>query len=238
MAMRTSHFLTICAIGVCTLFSGTLAAVPLPKSFQLEYSLKRDGRTIGRVSDKFYRDGSRYRIESEARAEGLAALFVKGPLRMTSEGEIGPSGLKPVKFERLRNGKTTRATFDWNTARIKTAENGANTEEPLAPGTQDRLSAIYQFMFAPPKRAAIQIPMTSGKKPVEYVFERGKRGRITTAAGSFDTVKLTRKRVTASEEDEGVELWLAPSRNYLPVRIKLREDGALYEQDLLGASLR
>lgn len=236
--MRTSHFLTLCALGVCTLLSGTLTAAPAPKSFKLEYSLKRDGQTIGRVNDTFQRDGLRYRIESEAKAEGLAAWFVKGPLRMTSEGEIGPGGLKPAKFERLRNGKTSSAAFDWNAARVKTAENGSDTEEPLAPGTQDRLSAIYQFMFAPPKGAIIQMPMTNGKKPVEYVFERGKRERITTAAGSFNTIKLTRKRLNASGGDDGVELWLAPARNHLPVRIKVREDGALYEQDLLKADLR
>lgn len=238
MAMRTSRFLTLCTLGVCTLFSGTLAAAAPPKSFKLEYSLKRDGQTIGRVNDTFQRDGSRYRIESEAKAEGLAALFVKGPLRMTSEGEIGPSGLKPLKFERLRNGKSVSATFDWNAARVLTSENASGAEEPLVPGTQDRLSAIYQFMFAPPKGTAIQMPMTNGKKPVDYVFERGKRERISTAAGSFNTIKLTRKRLNASSEDDGVELWLAPSRNHLPVRIKLREDGALYEQDLLKADLR
>lgn len=236
--MRTSDFLTLSVVGVCILLSGTLAAAPPPKSFKLEYSLKRDGQTIGRVSDVFIRNGSRYRIESEAQAAGLAALFVKGPLRMTSEGEIGPSGLRPAKFERVRNGKTSSAIFDWNAARVTTAENGSAGEEPLAPGTQDRLSAIYQFMFAPPRGATIQMPMTSGKKPVDYMFERGKRERITTAAGSFNTVKLTRKRLNAGGDDEGVELWLVPSRNHLPVRIKLREDGALYEQDLLKADLR
>ena len=235
--MRTSNILKLCLALAVVLASASAFAAP-PQSFRLEYSLKRDGQTIGRVTDTLVRDGARYRIESEAKAEGLAALFVKGPLRMSSEGEIGAGGLKPAKFERLRNGKTSSALFEWNNARVTTSDNGTSADEPLAPGTQDRLSAIYQFMFVPPKGASIPVPMTNGKKPVDYVFERGKRERITTPAGNFNTVKLTRKRVNADETDDGVELWLASTRNHLPVRIKLREDGALYEQELLKADLR
>lgn len=238
MAMRTPALLTLCAAFLTVLFGSAAAIAAPPKSFKVEYSLKRNGQTLGRVTDTFTREGTRYRIESEAKAEGLTALLVKGPLRMTSEGEISAGGLKPQKFERVRNGKTSSATFDWSAARVTITENGSNTDEPLAAGTQDRLSAIYQFMFAPPKRAVTPMPMTSGKKPVDYVFERGKRERLTTPAGSFNTLKLTRQRATADSDDDGVELWLAPTRNHLPVRIKLREDGALYEQDLLKAELR
>lgn len=236
--MRTPALLTLCAAFLTVLLGSAAAIAAPPKSFKVEYSLNRNGQTLGRVTDTFTREGTRYRIESEAKAEGLAALLVKGPLRMTSEGEINAGGLKPQKFERVRNGKTLSATFDWSAARVTITENGSNIDEPLAAGTQDRLSAIYQFMFVPPKGASIPVPMTNGKKPVDYVFERGKRERITTPAGNFNTVKLTRKRVNADDTQDGVELWLASTRNHLPVRIKLREDGALYEQELLKADLR
>lgn len=214
-----------------------LAAAEL-SSITAVYSLKRDGQPIGRVSETFERSGKRYRISSEAKAEGLAALFVKGPLRMASEGEIDQNGLKPLKFERTRNDKTVTATFNWPAAQLVIAENGATSTEALIPGTQDRLSAMYQFMFAQPKRKRIDMPMTNGKKPAAYLFRNTGRAKIDSAAGAFETVRMIRERSgEAADDDDRVELWLATKRK-LPVRLKIREDGVLYEQDLIKLETR
>lgn len=236
--MRPSRILKLLVcVGLVWLavLAGPLAAAEF-KRITAVYSLKRDGQAIGRVSETFERTGTRYRINSEAKAEGIAALFVKGPLRMISEGEVEPNGLKPLKFERTRNNKTVTATFDWAAAQLTIADNGSNSTESLIPGTQDRLSAMYQFMFAQPKpkRKRIEMPMTNGKKPAAYIFRTKGRQRIDSAAGSFETVRVTRERSSeAVDSDDSVELWLATKRNFLPVRLKIREDGALYEQDLI-----
>lgn len=236
MAMRPSPTLKLLAsFGAVWL---AIVAAPLAaaefSSITAVYSLKRDGQPIGRVTETFARTGKQYRISSEAKAEGLAALFVKGPLRMTSEGEIEQKGLKPLKFERTRNGKSITATFDWPAAQLAIADNGSNSTEALLPGTQDRLSAMYQFMFAQPKRKRIEMPMTNGKKPAAYVFRNTGRAKIDSAAGAFETVRMIRERSgEAADDDDRVELWLASKRKFLPVRLKIREDGALYEQDLI-----
>lgn len=217
------------------------AAAAEPNSIHAIYTLKRDGQPIGRVEETFQRNGARYRLTSEAKAESIAALFVKGPLRMISEGEIDANGLKPAKFERQRNNKTIIALFDWDAAKLTSTDNGAASTDALPAKTQDRLSAMYQFMFTQPRRTPIDMPMTNGKKPVKYVFGRGERSKLSTPAGSFDTLKTTRQSVAGDAEsatDNSVEVWLAVKRKYLPVRLKIREDGALYEQDLVKLEIR
>lgn len=233
--MRPSPTLKLLAsVGVLCLatLAAPLAAAEFSKITAV-YSLKRDGQPVGRVTETYERTGKRYRISSEAKAEGLAALFVKGPLRMVSEGEIEQNGLKPLKFERTRNDKSLAATFDWRAAQLAIADNGSTSTEALLPGTQDRLSAMYQFMFIKPKAKRIEMPMTNGKKPAAYIFRNSGRERIDSAEGAFDTVRMTRERSGEVDDDDRVELWLASKRKFLPVRLKIREDGALYEQDLI-----
>lgn len=241
MAMRPTLILKSLLAFALVLLAGTSASVVAAEFTHVKavYSLKRDGQAIGRVVEIFERSGKRYRIVSEAEAQGVAALFVKGPLRMVSEGEIDSNGLKPHKFERLRNNKTVRATFDWPAAQLSIADNGSNSSVPLAAGTQDRLSAMYQFMFMPPKRSRIDMPMTNGKTPAAYTFNSAGREKISSVAGSFDTLRMKRERSgDTAGDDDSVELWLATRRKFLPVRVKIREDGALYEQDLVTLETR
>lgn len=236
MAMCPSYILKL-LVSLCAVWL-VIGAAPLSAaefmSITAVYSLKRDGQPIGHVTETYRRSGKRYRINSEAKAEGVAALFVKGPLRMSSEGEIERNGLKPLKFERTRNDKTVTVTFDWPAAKLAISDNGSSSTEALVPGTQDRLSAMYQFMFAQPKAKRIEMPMTGGKKPAAYIFRNTGRERIDSGAGTFDTVRMTRERSgEAANDDDRVEVWLASKRKFLPVRLKIREDGALYEQDLI-----
>lgn len=239
MAMRPSYTLkSLLALGLLVLAGGSAAATGF-NHVTATYSLKRDGQSIGRVVERFERSGQTYRIVSEAKAEGIAALFVKGPLRMTSEGEIESSGLKPLKFERLRNGKSVAAAFDWPAAQLSLSDNGSKSVESLVPGTQDRLSAMYQFAFAKSPRSGVAMAMTNGKKTAEYSFSSTGREKIATAAGTFETLHMRREASGATaNDDDSVELWLATRRKFLPVRVKIREDGALYEQDLIKLETR
>lgn len=234
------NFLMLLMLALLT--PGTASAVAAQFSYvHAVYSLKRNGQAVGHVDEIFQRNGTHYRIVSKANAEGIAALLVKGPLRMVSEGRIDANGLRPSRFERQRNNKTVSASFDWNKEQLTSTDNGTTSIEPLAAKTQDRLSAMYQFMFAQLKRDHLNMPMTNGKKAAEYVFRRGERGKITTPAGIFETLKTTRESKDSGSEsgtENSVELWLATKLKYLPVRLKIREDGALYEQDLVKLETR
>jgi hypothetical protein len=120
-----------------------------PVDVKAVYRVYRNGFPIGKTEEHFVRDGNRYRIVSETAPDGALSLFLRDKLTVTSEGNVGGDGLQPMRFESTRqsdSNKTVRATFDWN-RKIMESEHGGKIERvSLLPGTQDRLSSMYQFI--------------------------------------------------------------------------------------------
>jgi hypothetical protein len=69
----------------------------------------------------------------------------------------------------------------------------------------------------------------------EYRFRRLGEEKLKTRAGTFDTIKLERVR---DDDQRETLLWVAPSLDYLPVRLWQREeDGESYEMELKASNL-
>ena len=82
--------------------------------------------------------GDRYRLALEAQVGGLTLLM------QTSEGDIGPHGLAPVRFLDQRARRSAQAAnFRRDDGRITFS--GAGVEWPLLAGSQDRLSWMIQL---------------------------------------------------------------------------------------------
>ncbi len=214
----------------------------LPARLALVYSLSRNGLEIARVEESFERDGGSYRITSEARAVGVAALLARGQgWRRESRGTLGPSGLRPEQFTDQRgNNPVLRARFDWSTNRIRFDRPGTDAvegeAEPLPPATTDRLSFPYALALRagrPPGLPASEwdAPMTDGRRVSLYRFSVAGRAPLTTPAGSFDAIRVSRIR---DKGDNATDVWLAAGRGMIPVRILVAEnDGATFDQVLV-----
>ncbi|MFN7426490.1 MAG: DUF3108 domain-containing protein, partial [bacterium] len=121
----------------------------LPARLALIYSLLRSGLEIARIEETFERSGNGYRLLSEARAVGLAALLARGQgWRRESRGTVAATGLRPDQFTDQRGANPLqRARFDWATNQIRFDRPGTDSTEvdgeALPPGTTDRLSFPY-----------------------------------------------------------------------------------------------
>jgi len=201
------------------------------------YNLAKQGQQIGTIVETFKRSDGRYQLESVTTATGIYALFIKGKIRLTSSGEVTGKGLRPTRFEHQRGAdpaKTVRADFDWEKMNLTLNFDGKTEHVALEPGTQDRISLLYQFMFAPPAQEDISLFMTSGRKLSLYQYRLAGEEKITTPAGQFLTVHLIKQH--AADED-GTEIWLAKKSHYLPVRIVIEErEGGRLEQNLTAVS--
>ena len=101
--------------------------------------------------------------------------------------------------------------------------------DKLAPGTQDRVSIMYQFMFmAPEKLQRLEFTMTNGRKLDRYRYTVSSGVEIDTPLGRMTTLHLVKQH---RPDESGTEIWLSPQHRYLPVRVLvLEEDGSRYEQ--------
>lgn len=208
-------------------------AAPPPKKIDATYRVLKSGQIVGKVTEHFEHDGKRYRIESTTTATGIFALFAKGNIRLVSEGEITKNGLRPLHFEHHRGSDPARlivADFDWEKRIVSHKYDGKIETAPLEEGVQDRISQHYQFMFQPPKKKNIGIHLSTGRQLNLYNYRVVGEEPAQTPVGLFKTVHISKQR---TPDEDGIDLWLAKTRHYFPVRILFDEkDGGKLEQQL------
>lgn len=217
------------------------AANGAPTRLVLVYSLLRNGMEIARVEEASERSGGGYRITSEARAVGIAALLARGQgWRRESRGNVSAAGLRPEQFTDQRGANPVqRARFDWAAGQIRFDRPGTDAAEgeaeALPPGTTDRLSFPYALAHRaaqPPGLPAGEwdAPMTDGRRVSRYRFTVAGRETINTPAGAFEAIRVSRVR---EKDDNATDVWLAAARGMIPVRILVTEpDGTTFDQVL------
>ena len=198
--------------------SSALAASPV--SVQATYEIYKSGIKIGQIEEVFARSKDRYTLVSTTHALGLLAIFKPGKIVISSNGLVGAHGLKPLNFSDLREGdegKNRRAEFDWNARKLTMIEQAQRTVVPLPDGTQDRLSAMYQFMFLSlAKSDMLSFPMTNGGKLDIYNYRITHDRSVTVPLGTFKALYI------ASVPEAGTnrtEIWLAAEHANFPYKL-------------------
>lgn len=223
---------------VLLLVFASLTVQAAPQQVSAKYRVIKSGQLVGEVDERFERDGQqKYRLDSTTRATGIFALFARGNIRLLSSGEVTPDGLRPLHFEHHRGddpAKRIVADFDWEKLSVSHRHDGKKETATLIPGTQDRISQLYQFMFQPPQGNDMEFHISNGRNLSLSRYRLIKEETISVSAGTFQTLHLSKER-TANED--GTELWLAKSRHYFPVRIVFNEkNGGKLEQQLESIS--
>lgn len=217
----------------------TAQALP-PESTRAEYNLSLNGVQVAVMQETFeIRDGG-YQAVSETHAVGLLALAQRRPGRVTSSGTVEASGLRPKTFDGARGGRDERrvhADFDWNARTLTLRHDGRNDTVALPPGTQDRLSAMYQFLFLDAEKLReLRFAMTNGRKLDYYRYAIGPDTAIDTPLGRLDVIHLVRQHQPG---ETAHEIWLARSHRLMPVKMRIVEDdGSRYEQVISRLDIR
>lgn len=214
------------------LVSLPIANAAAPASASVTYNLFRNGIMLGTITEQFETNGATYRATSEARATGLLALIQREPVRFLSVGTLTKDGLRPLRFEGRQAGKSVSADFDWPGAKLTLIHDGLNHALALPQGAQDRLSIMYQLMFAVrnvnAKSSFMDFAMTNGRKLERYRYTTQSDVTIDTPFMRLNTIHLVKQR---EADDTGTEIWIAPEYGNLPVKVLIIEDdGVRYEQ--------
>ena len=207
-----------------------LGARKLPERIALRYGIQsgEDGLTIGQISySGQIRDG-RYTLVSTTEATGITALFVGGKIIQRSEGGVTLEGLRPEVFTSAKGERKVKtARFDWAHGQLLLPFGGVG----LPQHAQDIASFPFHLaMMADDADPAWTLAVTNGKNLLEYRFQVIGRETLALPGGRAEAVHLQGVR----GGDARLDVWLAPSRDWLPVRIRtLDENGKLITMTLL-----
>ncbi|MFI4926626.1 MAG: DUF3108 domain-containing protein, partial [Burkholderiales bacterium] len=191
-----------------------------PVDTRLNYSLTGQyrGPLYGDARVQWQREGDRYQVRLEARID------VFGTEVLTSQGRVTAAGLEPHAYEETRPGKRRFARIGEHAVEL---ENGKTVTKP--PGVQDTAS---QFVELTQRFATGREPLVVGHAITLWLARPGGvdlweyeivgRDLLSTAKfGTLETYHLKPRPITSPRGNINVEMWFAPSLQYLPVRIKL-----------------
>ena len=205
-----------------------------PSSVRATYEIYKSGITIGQIEEVFARSNDRYTLISTTRAVGLLAVFRPGKIVIRSNGLIDADGLKPLNFSDIREGeggKNRSAEFDWNARKLTLIEPTQRTVLPLPDGTQDRLSAMYQFMFLSlAKSGPLNFYMTNGGKLDIYNYRVTTGQNVTVPLGTYRAIYVAS---VPEARTNRTEIWLATEHANFPFKMVITDpDGGQLSQVL------
>jgi len=214
-------------LAISVWFCACAHAAP-PVRVEIDYDVLRNGSAMAEVVDRFQHDGKTYRVVEEWHGRGILALL--GGITRTSSGTLGSGALRPLQFSDIRTGRNpVHAEFDWAGKRLKLESNGKTRIQPMPTHAQDKLSMLYAFAFDVPGAQPVTVNATDGKGVSHYVFDATGEQKIETPAGKFDALRLVKRK--EGPDDHATEIWLAPDRGYLPIRILITDkDGTRIDQ--------
>ena len=222
------------ALGAYAVLAG--AACAAPRTIQATYNAYMNGMSIGVIAERFEAARGTYRIVSESRPSGLAALIQRQPLLFESRGELVAEGLRPLHFEGRRTAAEppqVTADFKWREKELVLNNKGKIELKSLAPRTQDRLSIMYQFMFMPLREARhVDFSMTNGRKLDRYRYLVTPDVEIETPLGTVRTLHLVKQR---DPDDTVTEIWLSLAHRQFPVKMLIVEKNGLRFEQVIQA---
>lgn len=219
------------------------AAVPAiaetPGSVQATYDVYKSGLRV-EIRETYTRDKDRYTLSSVWTPVGLLAILKPEKILIDSSGLVGKQGLQPLLLDHRREldeSKNSRAEFDWGNKRLTLIHQAQRTVVALPAGTQDRLSAMYQFMFLSLQNAdMLDFPMTNGSKLDNYHYAITHGQTIKVPAGEFKAIYLDSQ---ARPGESRTEIWLATQHHNLPCKMIVTEaNGDQFTQVLSKLDIR
>lgn len=172
----------------------------------------------GNAALNWRNDGTQY-------VASLEVTTPQGSRVSQSSGTIGPDGLAPdVYRERVPDGPATR--FDWTQGLLAFGNNAASVA--LQRGAQDPLSLWFQLgtllnaKDAAQREGASLLVQTIGTADTGLgVFEVMGAETMVLPQGETQVIKL--QRDPGPGHPQRWELWLAPTQDYVPLRVRITE---------------
>ena len=200
-----------------------------PLSTRLSYTLSGQvrGEVSGSARVEWLREGERYQVRVEVTVGPAFAPMMQR--RMTSDGRITERGLAPRRYDeetQIAFAAPRRAGLVFDGEAV-TLANGSRQE--ALPGLQDTASQFVQLTWlfatgAEPLRPGgeVVVPLALPRRLDRWVYDVVGQESLATPFGALPTWHLKPRR-EGTPSVLSIETWFAPSLQYLPVRIVIRQ---------------
>jgi hypothetical protein len=206
-----------------------------PASTRVSYHLVGNyrGPVDGRAQVEWIRIGARYQVNIDLLVGPDFAPIISR--RMSSEGEVGPAGLVPQRYDEdtqvvFRDRRRVTVLFEPDAVVLG---NGQRRER--LPGVQDTASQFIQmtwfFTMRPESLQvgkAVEVPLALPRNTDRWVYDVIGEETLQTSFGSLQAFHLKPRRAVQKPGDLSAEVWFAPALRYLPVRIRIEQDATTF----------
>jgi len=196
-----------------------------PPSTRLVYQLNGNyrGPVQGTASVEWLRQGTRYQVHLETSIGPMLSRHI------TSEGELTERGLAPQRFDGEQK-VLFRGARRWSlrfTPEKVTLVDGREVD--ALPGAQDEASQFVQLTWlftTRPDRLkvgrSVELPLAISRKLERWTYDIVGEEPLRFPFGEVATFHVKPRREAAGG-DLTPEIWVAPTLQYLPVRILIRD---------------
>lgn len=218
--------------------ASSVAAAPVfdwPPSTRLSYTLVGDyrGPVQGKARVEWLRSGSRYQVHLDVRVGADFAPLMSR--RMSSDGLLTEAGLQPQRYDeetKVLLREVRRQTILFEPERIVLPRGG---NQPSVAGVQDTASQFVQlsWMFTLQPQLlrpgqTVEVPLALTRRVDRWVYDVVGEEVLDLPVGPVKAWHLKPRLQSKTSSDLSVETWIAPSLQYLPVRIRIRQDETSY----------
>ena len=215
--------------------ASSAVAFEWPPSTRLSYKLHGNyrGEVVGAAQVEWLRVGTRYQVHLDVWVGAQAAPLVGR--RMSSDGELSEHGLSPRRYDEetralFRELRRRTIVFDADRVLLPGGKQSTRIE-----GMQDAASQFVQltWLFTTQPQLLrvgqrIEIPLALPTNVDRWSYEVIEQVTLDTPVGPLPTFHLKPRRELRPNRELVADAWFAPSLQYLPVRLLIRQDEATY----------
>ncbi|MGP4953179.1 DUF3108 domain-containing protein [Psychrobacter sp. T6-1] len=219
---------SIAAIGAISMTAPTLANAKSIQPSSTNYSFTVEDKYKGVATRTLSKSGNAWNYNVKARVAGVASAAQSSTF-VINGNNVSPSKASTT-YKLLGIGRTHNLSFDSAGKKVTSSYRGKTTTSNMAQQAFDDLSLEVQ----------IRQDLLNGKFSGNYYmakkdkvektpFKKSGSTKITVPAGTFDTVRVDRVH---DDNDRSTSFWLAPSLDYLPVKVSQINDGKKMDLEL------
>lgn len=202
-----------------------------PPSTRIAYTLSGyyRGAVEGQAQVEWLRTDQRYQVRLDLAVGPSFAPIVSR--RLVSDGDLTDRGLVPRRYDeetKVAFRDPRRLTLHFEPGLVRLA---SGKEVSAPPGVQDSASQFVQLtwffttrpdMLEPGR--TVELPLALPRYVDLWLYDVLARERLATPFGEIDTVHVKPRRPSRPGAELTAELWVAPTLQYLPARILIRQD--------------
>ncbi len=219
---------SIAAIGMITMTAPIIANAKTIEPYSANYNFTIEDKYKGSATRTLSKSGSNWKYDFNARVSGVATAS------QNSSFLLNGNNVTPTKasttYKVFGIGRTHNLSFNAAAKQVTSTYKGKTVTSSMPQQAFDDLSLEVQIRQDLLNGKFSNNYYIAKKDKVEKTpFKNAGKAKITVPAGTFDTIRIDRIH---DDNDRSTSFWLAPSLDYLPVKVSQINDGKKMDLEL------